>query len=517
MIISRNALPQIPVVIIALIPFLNLYAWENFDLFNSALSHRIWIIWCEILIIALLITTTNFNISNDIKKNPKLLTPIFLFLACGFISCLFAQNSYASLVRHTEICLHFLLIYLLSHHIKSDKQRAIIIVGLIAAFLYTVFHFSLLRLAVGGIEYNWVKHIPFFSNIRHWGYLQVLVLPLSYFFITNPAPRAKLAGYSLFTIIWVSIIWSGGRGPLIASLIGCFAISPILFKLSKKQTLITVALFLLALFISLKFEANHSSLSISRLFFVPQVISESKLDLNATSSGRLGIYKDALSELIDVSPLFGMGADNYRYSLKQQHIIPTHPHSSIIQLTYEYGIIGLILTLYFILQLTQKGLTLNNNIQKASFICLICSLILSLVDGNYYHSVSIFNIIILISIITSDTSAFLPTKEKHTPPVLGVLLILTCVWLAHTYTYSKYTTPLKSIDQVNQTQLFPSIVLTPKWINPESSKPALEQALIHGIKWSDSQCAHKSLLKLYFNKSIKNNNIQCNTHYDTIK
>lgn len=489
---------------IAVLPLGNLYAWEHFTLFNTAINHRIWITGWELVAITLLFFLTPFNFIDDIKKYPKLAWPILLLCLAGFISCFYSQNIYAALARHSEIILHFVFIYLLSKQASNTAIKHILIAGLVVSFLYTLYHFSLLRLAVGDAEYNWVSNIPFFANIRHWGYLQVLILPLSYFFILSSNNRLKFLGYGLFFLTWVSILFSGGRGSLLAGLITCFFIAPFILKPTKKVYALSIVLFLTSIFTAYQIEGNNPSLSIKRLFFIPQIESDSEFNLNRTSSSRIGIYKDAIREVFDHSPVFGMGPDNYRYSLNHQyHVIPTQPHSLPIQFIYEYGLVGTCLILLFIINLLKHGLNLTNNIQKSIWLSLLCCLAASLVDGNFYHSYSIFNACLIIAILVSKPLATERCSYKKNLKIDNTLLPVCLlpsliIWGMHNYTFSQYLSPLKSQNQINNIQTFPSITPTNLWIIQDKNPDLFKQALFHGGVWSDGQCGHYKLLRVYY-------------------
>lgn len=491
------------VIFAAALPSLFLYSWESYPFFNTALNHRILITWSEIII------CTGFLLINpkciNTHFNFRLTVPLFLFILLGFISSFNSENHYAALARQTEICIHFLFIFLLYKNIESSTHRHIIIGGIIFCFLYTIFHFLLLRLAVGNVPYNWVSDIPFYVNIRHWGYLQVLVLPLCFYLILSSNTRVKYSGLALMTISWFAVIWSGGRGSFIAGIIGCFIVAPLIFKPYKKIASLSLLTFVLGLGMAYTLEANNYSLSIKRLFFIDHI--ENNSSPNQISSSRLDIYKDALNEVTNHHPFIGMGPDNYRYSTGlQSNVIPTQPHSLLIQLIYEYGFIGLFLISIIAYQLFQHQNDTNSKAYKVSLVTLLTCIIAASVDGVFYHSFSIYCISLVICLFLSK---IISRPETPNTPYITTLftsfsMILLTIWILHSHTYTQYQLPLTDKKQLEITHSFPSIIDLRRWLIDHENKDDLRLALQQASKWSDGKCTQLKFLKYYFNEYHKN-------------
>jgi hypothetical protein len=501
MITVKNA-QTLLIIFAAALPSIFLYYWESYSLFNTALNHRILITWSEIIICTgfLLINPKSINI----HFNLRLAIPFFLFIFLGFISSFNSENPYAALARQTEICIHFLFIFLLYKNIASSAHRHIIIGGIVVCFLYTIFHFLLLRLAVGNVPYDWVSDIPFYANIRHWGYLQVLVLPLSFYLILSSHTRVKYSGIALMSISWFAIIWSGGRGSFVAGVIGCFFIAPIVIKPYKKIALISLLTFGLGLVMAYTLEANNHSLSIKRLFFIDHI--EKSSSPNQISSSRLEIYRDALKEVTTNHPFIGMGADNYRYSSGlQSNVLPTQPHSLLIQIIYDYGFIGLLLITMFAYQLYRHQNDTNSNAYKVGLVTLLTCIIASSVDGVFYHSFSIYCISLVICLFLSKgmSRSETPNAPYITTLFTSCSMILLTIWILHSNTYAQYQRPLTDKKQLEITYSFPSVIDLRRWLIDHENKDDLRLALQQASKWSDGKCTQLKFLKYYFNEYHK--------------
>ena len=479
-------LAYILLFIAAALPVGHLFVADEFTLFNTTLSHRVWITWSEIIVIVTTLLLLPVNLIKDIKNNVTLFTLLLAWVATGFISTSFAENIYASIARQTELCIHILFSYALLNILNVLPKSKYLIYGVLGAFLYSLFYILILRLAVGDIEYNWVNNIPFFKNIRHWGYLQIIALPLSYYLILNK--KNNYSGFILFTLIWASIFWAGGRGSFITAILISVIIFPWLLtpKYSTySKTLICIGI---ALILALLAEVNHPSLSIQHLFFI-ELENVEDFNLNKYSAGRIDIYIESLKHLFNNNYLLGFGADSFRYTVPPLHIMATHPHSFPIQLIYSNGIIGALLASLISWALIKKALKQQSLENTIASLTLISAIIASAVDGVFYHSYSIYclSIVFALCLHRPDTLEIKIIKRKNAYQVL-LLLPLIVIWAMHTKAYWQFQKPLSSINQISEVEKFPSIILNKPWILNSKNEQLSIAALELGGKYSDNQC-----------------------------
>ncbi len=506
-------LAYILLFIAAALPVGHLFVADEFTLFNTTLSHRVWITWSEIIVIVTTLLLLPVNLIKDIKNNVKLFTLLLAWVVTGFMSTYFAENIYASIARQTELCIHILFSYALLNILNVLPKSKYLIYGVLGAFLYSLFYILILRLAVGDIEYNWTIDIPFFKNIRHWGYLQIIALPLSYYLILNK--KNSYSGFIIFTLIWASIFWSGGRGSFITATIISIIIFPWLLTPKHSTYLKTLMCIGIALILALIAEVNHAGLSIQRLFFI-QLKDIENFNLNKYSAGRIDIYIESLKHLFNNNYLLGFGPDSFRYTTPPLHIMATHPHSLPIQILYDYGIIGFILislAFWSLIKKAQGKLSLENKIASTA---LISAVIASAVDGVFYHSYSIYclSIIFALCLHRSDTLEIKIIKQKNAYQVL-LLIPLIAIWAIHTKTYWQFQKPLSSISQISEVEKFPSIILNKYWLTNSKSEKISIAALELAGKYSDNQCGNFLLLELMFQQNTQNQ-IKNNCHPHTL-
>ncbi len=478
---------KILLLIVAILPIGHLYAWEGYTFFNTPLTHRIWITWSEIIIIAFTILILPVNITRDIKNNGKLCLILFTWIAIGFISTYFSENIYASLVRQIELCIHILFSYALLNVLSQSNYGRYLIFGLIGAFLYSLFYILLLRFAVGNLEYEWSTNIPFFSNIRHWGYLQIIALPLSYYLILRK--EFKSAGLLIFTLIWTTIFWSGGRGSFLTAIIITVFIFPWLLKPRLNTYLTCLVCVGIALALALMAEVNHPSLSIKHLLFM-KVDPAEGFNLNNYSAGRIEIYSESVKRVFNSSFLLGFGPDSFRYTTPPINIMATHPHDFAIQLLYANGIVGLLtvsLFFWFYFKKDKKQPTLEN---KTAKITLISAIIASVFDGVFYHSYSLYCLAIIFALFHHTGTPLKSNNVKRWQVFIPLLLSLPliAIWTIHSKTYWQFQKPLSSISQLTIIEKFPSIILNKGWVNNSDNESLSIAALRLGGQYSDNQC-----------------------------
>ena len=185
-------------------PLLALVAWQQSNLFSTSLTHRVIITWLEIAFIIAHLALPGAAI--NLRKNT--IAALVAFIALGLASSFNAENTYASIARHTEIIVHILFSISVYQRARKSDIPHFIGIGIIIAFLFTLLHFLLL-LSIAPKSYDWVWGFPMFSNIRHWGYLLILTLCVTFSLILKEKTN-NLVYLTLFAITFC-IFWSGNR------------------------------------------------------------------------------------------------------------------------------------------------------------------------------------------------------------------------------------------------------------------------------------------------------------------
>ena len=320
---------------------------------------------------------------------------LIIWLAWTLLSTLLGDQPWPAMVRWFEIltsvlmglCLYFILS-------KQPDLINLLLKAIVAAVLLCLAAFILYwNLLANPIKHNWVSDIPFFVNIRHFGQLIAVAVPVGYFLLEMHAREGKnthrstgfwgtsywIASYLI--VCWALVFWLGGRGTFLA-----VSITTVLhFFISKEHKQWLIIAPIAGLIISLFFLVDNPSLNLLRH------VGEKGVSLNAMSSSRLEIFIESIVHWWRVAPITGIGADGFFY------IIPAignaegiaHPHSSIIQLLLAFGPIGLLIPSYFFFVLT-KHIIKADQTSQLFYLVLLSTLILSVFDGILYHAYGLF-------------------------------------------------------------------------------------------------------------------------------
>lgn len=400
-------------------PIIPLYLWGNVAGFDNLASSATVIGWLEVSIGFLLLL---LNRDQKYAASQKSLLLILAFTCLGFISASTSINTTASINHQLNITIHFLFCFIMLHTQKSEKLYFAL--GLLTAFFITFFFVYILQLAVTTPDYKFSTNIPFFSNIRHWGYLQAIALPFAYFLITQK--RYAYIGYTLTTILWWSIFWSSGRAVFLAS--SLITLLTCIYLLRNKTT--EKLLLILMISISLSWVSNISDREtpISRMFGNGENIVDQSI--NRYSAGRIGMYKDTISRAWDQNPLLGLGPDSFRFQ-KPEIFWTMHPHNSLIEAFFAYGIMGVILLALLTWQISSKVTTHTSDklLLTATYACASIMLI-SLLDGPLYHAFSLFCFSGALAITLQ------PQQTAKNQTELNKYLLLTLIIIGSLYYYN---------------------------------------------------------------------------------
>ncbi|EAT11505.1 O-antigen ligase family protein [Bermanella marisrubri] len=472
-------------------PLIALLGWQQSDLFDSPLKHRPIIIWLELSFVLLHIFLPGKV--RDISWQTLGLVGAFALL--GSLSSINAENTYASIARHAEIILHIIFGISIYQRCNDTITRYTLTIGIIIAFIYTVLHVALL-LSIVPTNYDWVAHFPMFSNIRHWGYLLILVMCIIYSQILKEQTSKYL--YILLFLTVFCIFWSGGRGSFIPAMF-LIVSAKFICNISWRTYRITILVTVAAGFLASALPVENGSLGIARLFFLDRLDAVSNLDINRISANRISIYISSFKEQLQSAPLLGMGADNFRYSFAQDtHGIPTQPHSVLVQIIYEYGIIGSLIIAGLLYRFINMSLKCAENKQERfAILCILGAFFFSAsVDGHFYHSFSLLCISLVAPLLINSRQEnnHGRVQVKRTAIFIGIIPLLFIMY-KHTQTFIAYSSPLKNTQQIETVRSFPSVILNNNWLNsdnPDLLKAAFELAIVR----SDVQCGNAVMAKL---------------------
>ena len=334
---------------------------------------------------------------------------IYLYIASITISSLlmihrigWSAETVVSLFRYLVMVTHVIFIisltkyFSLNDKLPFDYLPHAILVAVLLLFID-------INLNLTSIDYSEGLRIITSSNIRHLGHI-VIVSTLYLSIKLLMGERLNNILFILSTITSISLlIWLGGRGAIYSYLIGASLAIVVIYKsneLKIKNILILTSLVITSVIISLPLNI-YSWNGLNRLLDTKQYYGQ---DINTLSTDRIELWNISL-DYIKEKPFFGYGAESF---ILNSETIFRHPHNFIVQWLFNFGLVGTLIFLTFMIYIIIIGF--NNSKNKSYFInlfplaCLCGLLSNALVSGTLYYSPPFFILCIVTSIILSERS-----------------------------------------------------------------------------------------------------------------
>ena len=185
----------------------------------------------------------------------------------------------------------------------------------------------------GDIE--WVSYLPGFANIRHTGYIFAPAIAISLASIAAKPTEFVKTHMLLIIVNSALLLWLGSRGAVFGILVA-FVVCLVCFSEMRSIRFLSRAAF-----------AAISGAILSILAPLPQHGAFGALQRfwNTSpgtaefSSGRLSFWVEAW-ELIVQRPLVGYGPFQFQFVSRNAAGVFKHPHNSILQFLFDWGMIG---------------------------------------------------------------------------------------------------------------------------------------------------------------------------------
>jgi len=415
------------------------------------------------------------------KNGYYLIAALTCWHGLGIISALLSDHFYASLMKQIEYLVHCLFAYsawvFLSQVQKSEKMAYFLIFTLMWVIYYIL---AAWHSNPDTFSYDWVRGTPMFNNIRHLGFLQIAVFPLLFFPMLSNQQHKYTITIILLSVFWGAVIWSCSRGTFLSAIIINIALILFFNRRTKPLIIISAITFITGWLIALQFPSESESLNPYRLLFL-NFEDTQLLDAGRLSSGRTHVWTETLKSMWSQSPLFGFGADGYKYI--SPHILSStvHPHSGPVQVLSEFGILGLITLLYLTFSCIKlwrgnPGSTIN----KLSRFGLAAIVIGSFIDGHLYYTFSLLLIACLLALSFPPPLINSQGTKKRTlaPILLSLTIVLLWPIKEHWQTYMEQQFPLTNENQLAQVISFPSYYQPRVWQYNLSGDPSLRKIAI---------------------------------------
>lgn len=300
-----------------------------------------------------------FNSSNIKIKIPKELYWFILFVFFGFVSILWSHSA-STVISRSFTLFQLIILFIITYNLLVDNPenfKYIYISILVAGFCISMYAiFMLFRT----------------QDITYWTRISV----------SQKIDVNHLASFLLIPF-WISFYYYKDKSPINAIPLGIISIAIVLTQ--SRSALIVLILSILIYFLlnkkSLKTGVTFLILSVLIIWIVPDqffyrftsLISDQELILRA-GEGRGYIWSFGW-DLFKSSPFYGIGLGNFTWILRP-------PHSLLVQIGSELGILGVFIFSIFLYTLLFKP-KIKNNMEL--FIVISILLMSMTVDIFYTH------------------------------------------------------------------------------------------------------------------------------------
>jgi len=330
------------------------YPEVSFALFISAyvLKGGINIGYFNLTAILLIITALGFILPLAIGKKiyftfRKADIWLLLFVIVLFTGCFFSTNSQEGFIKAIRFILIVFFPYIIARvFLKTDEQIRLFI----KTFFVTAILISILLIIIsffgeysgGRIDFLNVNQIPLATLLAMGLVITVIGATSNVNIFFNCQWSKPFCVVMIFPFLY-SLFLVGCRGPLISAILGLFFYYLLIFK---KRLKITIAIGIILLFVMIIWISN-SDIIYSILGHIPNIsgYSLTQIEEGPSTIQRLELYFSAISLFLQ-NPLLGVGTGGFPGG---------YPHNLFLEIAAENGIMGIIIFVYFLFSVIQKG------------------------------------------------------------------------------------------------------------------------------------------------------------------
>ena len=249
--------------------------------------------------------------------------------------------------------------YLMNSELDYKKVLNLFVLSATFVAILVIFDIKILN---DVFSFNKISAI--FYNINHYGYYLCMAIMSSVFlFLVNKAnKKIKIRYLICYIILTATLVKNGSFGPYLASLIGLFVLSIIIyfnFRNYFNDIAIIFILFWITSFLMNIF-SDFLNFEIYKLFKGVQDIVKNTDSSKEAGSGRWILWKNGIKYIFE-KPFFGYGPDNLGYRYMQDGIQQDRPHNEFIQIAASLGIPALV---FYVVALFKQFKLIINNIDK---------------------------------------------------------------------------------------------------------------------------------------------------------
>jgi O-antigen ligase len=248
---------------------------------------------------------------------------------------------------------------------------------------------------------EWVIRIPGVNNVRHTGYFAFAGFTAGLMclitFQRSPITAFRWGLPLLFGSVSVGLsLWTGSRGPLLASVTTAFMVFCIARPLRRRVVGFFLGSAVAALVVVSALPVPHEIYGISGATGAADISAETEHD---ASSGRKELWANTVGKIVQ-RPFFGWGLHQFAELGPSAPGRFFHPHNLPLQMLFSGGVASVVLTFFiFFPALKTWQWPYRRGIGAAAVSCLVGMLAYSMYDGALFFSYPIM--IFLLAIATS--------------------------------------------------------------------------------------------------------------------
>jgi len=253
---------------------------------------------------------------------------------------------------------------------------------------------------------EWVTRIPGVNNVRHMGHFAVAGVTAGLVCVIAFRDRANIWLRWVLPISFGAVsfglsLWTGSRGPLLASLVVVAVTLSLAAGHRKSIAKFFAASALLSTAVVATMPLPHHIYGIAEATGMADVTANADHD---ASSGRKVLWSGTI-EKISQRPLLGWGINQFATSGPSKLGNFFHPHNFPLQLMFSGGIVSVLLTLLIVIPILLRWRWPYAKGESAAGVGVVVGLLVySLYDGALYFSypTTIFLVAIAMSIAPAD-------------------------------------------------------------------------------------------------------------------
>lgn len=303
-----------------------------------------------------------------------------VFFMLAIVSAFFSKHPFWGGVEIANTGMLIIAFYLFTLSMKSISRSTLSFVVYAAVLLFSVLTFTkyILFLCFSYVdEQSFDIHglLTGYVNVRFFNQLQVMVTPLLFLpFFDQDLSKFRRVSTVFIALHWAVLLQTEARGVMLSLILGLGLLSCFIGKSERKGLILNM----------LKAVLFGICLWLVFIVIIPYWLMDSaSFQIRTTSSGRLDLWLYVLKSMPEGLWL-GFGPMSFTWA-EGKPLPHAHPHNSVMQLLYEYGVISCIVCITWVLSRIYKRLRYLHQVNAVEVIpityALLSGLCYSLFSG----------------------------------------------------------------------------------------------------------------------------------------